>query len=181
MMHLISVVTSAVMAVASSSLEAPAPSTVRDLHRLLTAPHRHVRTHDERIRAAFFDGVRRSRTFGDLVAALERSDVIVYVEPAHFLPAQTDGGLSRLSTTGGYRYLRILVRPTFSRDQLISLIGHELQHAVEIAEAPGVYDENSMRKLYARLGVGVSDMHGFETEAARDAGYQVRRELRRFS
>ena len=59
------------------------------------------------------------------------------------------------------------------------MLGHELQHALEIAQAPGVQDEASMRRYYERAGAGRSHERGFETRAAQDAGRQVRLELRR--
>jgi hypothetical protein len=77
--------------------------------------------------------------------------------------------------------VRIQVQAFLALDHTISIIGHELQHALEIAGAPNVYDESTMRKFYERIGVGRTDMHGFDTEAARVAGDQVRLELRRVS
>jgi hypothetical protein len=180
-MHLLSLVLSAVMAVAAPAGDVPAPSTVRDLQRALTAPERRVRTRDARIASALFEGVRRSPTFADLVATLDRSNVITYVELSHTLPSQTEGRLMLLSRGGSPRYVRIQVRATLSPDHMIALLGHELQHAVEIAGAPGVHDDASMRTFYQRIGVGRTDVHGFDTDAARLAGETVRRELRKFS
>lgn len=180
-MQLLSLVMSVVMAVAAPVGDAPAPSTVRDLHRALSGPDRRVRTAHPRITAALFEGVRRSRTFAGLVAELERSDVIAYVELAAHLPPLTEGRLMLVSKGGGTRYLRIQIRSTLPHDQMISLIGHELQHAVEIAGAPGVRDETTLKRFYERIGVGRTDVHGFDTDAARVAGDRVRGELRRAS
>jgi len=180
-MFLPSLVLNVVMAVASSAGDVPTPSTVHDLQRALSAPERRVRTRDPRVASALFEGVRRSRTFADLVASLEGSNVITYVELSHTLPSQTEGRLMLLSKGGKQRYLRIQVRSVLSPDDMISVIGHELQHAFEIASAPAVHDEAAMRKLYERIGVGRTDVHGFDTDAARLAGETVRRELRRFS
>jgi hypothetical protein len=180
-MQLLSLVMSAVMAIAAPIGDAPAPSLVSDLHRALMAPDRRVRAKDTRVSAALLDGIRRSRTFADLVAALERSDVIAYIELAPNLPTTTQGRLALVSKSRDHRYVRIQVQAFLALDHTISIIGHELQHALEIAGAPNVYDESTMRKFYERIGVGRTDMHGFDTEAARVAGDQVRLELRRVS
>jgi hypothetical protein len=180
-MQLLSLVMSAVMASAAPAGNAPASSTVLDLYRALTSPERRVRTHDARVASALFDGVRRSRTFADLIAALEGSNVITYVELVQQLPPLVEGRLALASKGNAQRYVRIQVRATLPADMMISTIGHELQHAIEIARAPSVRDEAGLRKLYQQIGVGRSDVNGFDTEAARVAGEQVKRELRAFS
>lgn len=181
MTHLMPLVMSAVMGIAAPAGDAPAPPTVSHLHHALTAPDRRVRGASPRVTSALFDGVRRSRTFAGLVAGVEQSNIIAYIELVLDLPPTTDGRLMLLSKTSGHRYVRIQVRTTLSPDQIISTIGHELQHALEIAEAPGVCDEKSMRRFYQRLGAGASHTLGFDTEAARVAGDRVRVELRRVS
>jgi hypothetical protein len=53
------------------------------------------------------------------------------------------------------------------------LLGHELQHAVEIAERDEVRDEDAVRRLYKEIGrAGPRD--SFETDAALDVEWQVR-------
>jgi hypothetical protein len=181
MMQVLSLVMSAVMSVSAPGGNAPPPSAVRDLHLALASPDRRVRTTDARITSALFEGVRRSRTFADLVTAVQRSNVIAYIEFAHQLPPLVEGRLALVSKGAGQRYIRIQVRSMLPRDMLISTIAHELQHAIEIAEAPGVRDDASMKQLYHRIGVGRSDVQGFDTDAARLAGARVRRELRELS
>ena len=71
-----------------------------------------------------------------LVTALHQTDVIVYVEPTFGLPEDMAGRLLFSAVAGNQRYLRIQVRATVQGDQLISLIGHELKHALEVATDP---------------------------------------------
>jgi hypothetical protein len=68
-------------------------------------------------------------------------------------------------------------RPTVV--QLIAL-GHELQHAVEIADAAQVVDAPTLAAHYSRIGAQTnagSPVLTFETDAARKTSMQVRREL----
>jgi hypothetical protein len=138
-----------------------------------------VRTTDARLQAALAEGMRRSTTLARLVAALERTDVIVYIEQVLALPANTEGRLMLLTKCTAQRYLRIQVRATLATDEVISTIGHELQHALEVADAPGVRDAESFRKFYERAGAGFSPAGSYDTQAAQIAGRKVRFELRR--
>ena len=52
------------------------------------------------------------------------------------LPKGTLGRLTMMPPAGEYRYLRIQIRADLSRREAIALIGHEMQHAMEIAGAP---------------------------------------------
>lgn len=155
----------------------PRPAVTAVLHRVLTAPDRNVRTFDRRLSAALFDGARRSATFRELLVSLDGSDVIAYIEQSHDLPATIQGRLILAATSGSYRYVRIQVRAMQSPDDVIAIIGHELRHALEIAQAPEIHNEASMRAHYERAGAGRSHDMGFETSAAQDAGRRVRIEL----
>ena len=48
------------------------------------------------------------------------------------------------------RYLRIQISAAPRGVELIALIGHELQHALEVAASPDVRDEQSLITLYQR-------------------------------
>ena len=126
------------------------------------------------------DGMRGSETFRRLVDRLRRSDVIVYVECGGGRERSSDGRLTFVSAVGGLRYVHVRVARLAAADVQIALIGHELQHAVEIANAPNVVDASSLAQEYARigylnprLGPGVA----FDSDAAVEAGYQVLRQL----
>jgi hypothetical protein len=144
---------------------------------LLTATDRRVRTLDTRIQSLLTQGMRRSPTFASLVTAVSQTDVIVYIESARHLPPSLAGRLLLLPHTGGPRYLRVQVEAHRNVDDLISTIGHELQHALEIAGAPDVQDQGGLVRLYKRIGEAGPGEHSYDTEAARIAGRLVRAEL----
>jgi hypothetical protein len=161
-------------------LAAPAASTpsVSPAHYLLlNAPDRRVRATDARLRSLLAEGLNRSRTFASLVTALNHSDVIVYIESVMILPKGTLGRLTMMPLAGEYRYLRIQIRADLSRRESIALIGHEMQHAMEIASAPEVRDSSAMIRLYERIGHASDGEHAYDTDAAQDMGRVVRREI----
>ncbi len=169
-----------VVALVPADPAAPAPSSaISPAHfLLLNAPDRRVRAPEARVQLLLAEGLHRSRTFASLMTALNRTDVIVYVESVMTLPKDTNGRLTMVPRgKGEFRYLRVQIRADLSRQESIALIGHELQHALEIAEATEVRDSTSLVRLYERIGhMSIGD-HAYDTEAARDTGRVVRREL----
>lgn len=146
---------------------------------VLASPNSHVRTEDRRVYAALAEGIRRSPTFARLVVELNQSDVIVYIQVSDMLRATTVGRMMLGATAPGVRYVRIQVLPNRYSEDLIAILGHELQHAVELARHPHVRTEGALIDLYRRIGAGRSGPLGFETEAAIIAAERVRRDLRR--
>lgn len=137
----------------------------------LTAHHSavpRVRSSSPRIVAALERGLETSPTIRKLVASLEGSDVIVYLQPKQHW--QSLGGYlsHRIVTVPGARYLRIYVDVQGTELHLISIIGHELQHAVEVAQAPEARDSDSLRHLFASLAIafGCAAQNCYETAAA---------------
>jgi hypothetical protein len=158
------------------ALHVLANPTVADTVAMST-PHRQVRAVDGRVAAALAEGVRRSPTFARLIATIQRSDVIVYVESLHTLPASISGRMILMANGTRFRYVRVQVSQGLPPDQLISTIAHELQHAVEVAEHPHVRSDAALIELYRRIGAGSSTMFSYDTEAAVRIGAQVRKEL----
>lgn len=145
---------------------------------LLSSPDRRVRSTDPRITELLEVGIHRSPTFAGLVKSLNATDVIVYIQRVQDLPTTLAGRLVLLPMAGHQRYLRIQVRGDLPKDELVALIGHELRHALEIAEEPAVRDAPAMRTLYERIGHPTAGSnHAFDTLAAQSAGRQVRTEL----
>jgi hypothetical protein len=122
-------------------------------------------------------GLQRSPTFASLMAQLNDTDVIVYLEPVQTLPTALSGRLLLLPHDTSQRYLRIQVLATLGRTELIALIGHELRHALEVANAPNVRDESALIQLYEHIGHRYTKGHQYDTNAAQDAGRAVRKEL----
>jgi hypothetical protein len=148
---------------------------------LLASPYNQVRAVDRRASAALADGLRRSPTFAGLITTINRSDVMVYIETVHGMPEAISGRLSLATEGNRFRYVRIQVASRLFPEELISVIGHELQHAVELAEHPHVQSEAAFIDLYRRIGAGTSNMLRFDTEAAVRIGAQVLKELRQSS
>ena len=116
-----------------------------------------------------------------LVAILEKSDVIVYVATSETLPYGMAGQLQFMTAQGGYRFLRVTLDRTLSPNHRAATLGHELQHAREVAEST-VVDGDGMRGLYTAIGRRVPGMkNSFETAAAAQAGQRVWSELRGLS
>jgi hypothetical protein len=141
----------------------------------LDSPFRHVRTQDGSVRSLLKRGFTRSPTFARLMARLEQSDVIVYVEEAS-LPSTLDGRIMMLPVSHGRRYVRIQLALRGAPDEAIAVLGHELQHAIEVAQDAGVIDPKTFAALYRRIGTrGGPEI--YDTLAAQDVGRTVRREL----
>lgn len=121
-----------------------------------------------------------SPTFRALVDRLDASDVVVYLEYAD-LPAGLLGQMTFISAVAGFRYLLVQVRSGLDQRGTTSILGHELQHAVEVADQPEIVDHLSFARAYARFGFRRSPAgvrgQAFDTVAAIVAGRQVARDL----
>lgn len=142
----------------------------------LDAPTRHVRGTNPYSRRLLHDGYRRSPTLAALVDHLDTSDVVVYIEPVRTMDGPLVAYLTIVPSQGPSRYLRIEITEGRSPDEMIVLLGHELRHAVEVADARGVVDSAGMDQLYGRIGVRWG-RHRYETKDALDTARQVRKEL----
>jgi hypothetical protein len=147
-----------------------------DASAALESPKRHVRCMSDTVRLLVKAGFHRSATFASLITRLEYSDVIVYIESVPRLPNALEGRLLMLPRAHGFRYVRIQVELRGSSNDTIALLGHELQHAVEVAESSDVNDETSLAAMYRRTGIDQGH-NVFDSEAARETGRRVLREL----
>lgn len=137
-----------------------------------------VRAADSRTAALLAQGLERSATIRAFVNELEQRDVIVYLEIQPALKKRLAGTLTWLSASQSHRYVRISINPELSTDLAISTMGHELQHALEVANAPDVVSEPTLERYYRTYGQeNRAHINGWDTEAARVAGEDVRREL----
>ena len=100
----------------------------------------------------------------------------MYVQETKDLPSGVDGQLAVSNSKGGQRYLRAQVVSGLGLEETISIVGHELQHAIEVAEHEGVRDAKSLAELYQRIGVAARRGR-FDTIAAQATGLRVRAEL----
>lgn len=147
------------------------------------APHpdSHVRTTNREVAGLIDQAVAESALFRALVERLNASDVVVYAETTRNMPYSREGQLTFVGKGGGLRYVVVSLAWGRPDVRLMATLGHELQHAVEIAEQPDIVDAASLAKVYADLGF--TTMHGvgttFDTRAARRAGERVYAEITR--
>ena len=121
-------------------------------------------------------GIRRSATFASLVSALNRTNVIVYVQDTRDLPSGVDGQLAVSTGKTTQRYLRAQVLKGLGSSEMMVVVAHELQHALEVAAHEEVRDSKTLGELYRKIGVEAR-MGRFDTLAAQATGSRVRNEL----
>jgi hypothetical protein len=162
----------------STGAASPAPAIA---YSVLEAPDRRVRAPDPRMRNLLVEGFYRSPTFAALLTALNDSNVIVYIETTMTLPKETRGRITIVPLSGKKeeRYLRIQIKHDLSKREAIALIGHEMRHALEIADATEVRDIGGLIKLYERIGHSSGGEHTYDTVAAQDTGRKILGELLR--
>jgi hypothetical protein len=166
--------------IAASTCGAARPAAAARLHLVQEtvplesrlAPAAHVRGADATARMLLQEGAARSATFRRLLDVLQSSDLIVYVETGVLDRA---GRLVFVAAGRDCRFLRISVRTPGRDADLIAWLGHELQHAVEIAAAQEVTDQHAVLELYQRIGI--ADRTTVESAAAQETWARVRDEV----
>jgi hypothetical protein len=168
----VSTITAAAAAVVVASSQAQV-ATVEGT----SAPH--VRPEHD-VRELVGDAARGSPAIRGLIDRLEALDVTVYVRIRAFLQTDLEGRVALLSANGAHRYLVIELACGRPRLSQMATLGHELYHALEIADEPSIVDARTLAAFYGRIGRRTEAWGGrqtFETEAAADAGLRARREL----
>jgi hypothetical protein len=91
---------------------------------------------------------------------------------------ETKASLAFMTSSAGTRYLQVRIdRWRVPPWEAIAWLGHELQHAMEIAQAPEVHDDASLARLYRRIGWQWGGGTGFESDLARATGRRIIEEL----
>jgi len=135
----------------------------------------HVRTTDPRVQAWLRTGAADSQTFRDLLTILGDSDLIVHVQAVDRLT--TAGQTYFVTSTPTVRYVRVEVVAGGNANEMIALIGHELQHAVEIALEPRIRDRQALSQFYRTLSGNSTAKTEYDSVAARVTADRVRREM----
>jgi hypothetical protein len=140
------------------------------------SPASRVRCLDEQARLLVQEAVAVSATVAGQVTALQSTDLIVGIETN---PARTKlrGEARLMGATPSVRHVRIRITIPAARRDLIAVLGHELQHALEFAAAPEVRDAATMRAYLLRIGYERVDGGYYETKAAQEAGRRVAAEV----
>ena len=143
----------------------------------LQAPR--VRSSHPYIRAMIAEAQVRSATFRALVKAIESSDGIVYVEEGE-CPSRLRACLPPFITSAGaFRFLRVLVDARLEDWQVMSDIGHELQHALEVLRDPTARTDASL--FYLVFKADFVTQHVYETQDAVKTGDAVKKEVKAFA
>src|SRR5437762_12240983 len=94
----------------------------------------HIRPETADARALLDELIARSPTAHRLVDHLQESDVIVYVRYRWFPTDAINGHIGMAAAHARPRYLIIELACRRTRLQQLETLGHELRHAVEIAD-----------------------------------------------
>ena len=134
-----------------------------------------VRSSHAYIRAMIEEAAQRSDTFRRLVKAIEATNGIVYVEQGacgHSVRACLS---LNVTAAAEYRILRVIVDARQPDWDVMSSIGHELQHALEVLGNLTLTSVEQVFLFYSREGTSRDD--SFETAAAVKTGDAVRNEV----
>jgi hypothetical protein len=138
----------------------------------------HVRGGNAAIATLIQHASERSNTFRGLGDTIDASDGIVYIESGtcgHGMRAC----FMNVTMAGSNRVFWVMVDLRGVDCDLMGLIGHELQHTVEVLGNPSITSSTEMYFFYRQNPDGRSGGPAFETDAAIKVGEAVRTEVRR--
>jgi hypothetical protein len=136
-----------------------------------------VRSGSAKLAALIDEATLRSATFKSLIASVEATDGIVFVEEGK-CPLGVPACLRwQITLTGGYRILFVTIQPRRADAELMASIGHELRHALEVFENPAVRSHAAMHFFYQN-GPTKGTPRAIETAAAVAAEQAVLTEVR---
>jgi hypothetical protein len=96
-------------------------------------------------------GHEGSEAFRDLVTGIDAARVIVHVTIGDTVFFGTPGTTRLAGVARGWRYVRVVLRSHLSLPERASLLGHELQHVLEIAQS-SASTQQDVRALYDDIG-----------------------------
>jgi hypothetical protein len=146
-----------------------------------SSPTPRVRSSHPYIRAMVAEAQVRSATFRRLIAAIDATDGIVYVEEGdchHHVRACLP---PIVTSTGGFRFLRVIVDARQEDWHVMADMAHELQHALEVLKEPTARTDSRLVFLFLGLqaGAGITDVR--ETPDAVQTGERVKKEVEAFA
>jgi hypothetical protein len=165
------------VAIAAAVLALPRASVAADALASEATAMSHVRSSNLAIVALIRQAAERSVTFRGLVAAIDASDSIVFVE-AGACGHGVRACFVSVSATKSNRYMRVVVDTHKADTDLMGSIGHELRHTLEVIAEPGIRSDAAKYFFYESIGTrGITGPR--ETRAAITAGDAVRSEISR--
>lgn len=139
-------------------------------------PVRSVRPLDHSAEATLQRALAGSALVRRMAGELDQTDVIVHLQMSPAMPGNFGGTTRFVVSRGGTRYLRTTISTLLQPEARVAMLGHELQHALEIASS-GAHDLEALRHWWDRNGYRTSG-HYYETTAAQRVERAVRKELR---
>lgn len=138
-----------------------------------------VRTTDCTVAETISRGMSQSTTFRQIVERVGALDGIVYISRGYVFRDQSGHPLPgalhhRVVRAGSYRLLYVTVAPD-SVARAIAILGHELQHAIEVLES-GATSERQIDALFDRIGAHAGSFEA-ETDGALNAQRAIAKEL----
>lgn len=132
--------------------------------------------------ATLHDSYDASATVRAIVDELDRSDLIVHVVAMGLDNRRYfAGSMQFIVKSGDRRLLRIAINPWLPPESRAAILGHELQHALEVSRVATVIDKATFAEFYRRVGreaVGNPNVECYETDDARRVGEQVLADVR---
>ena len=127
--------------------------------------HPRLRPDDRCARAIVWEGAQSSPTVARLVAAVEASDVVVYVRCETGLRQR--GVMTFVAHGGPLTYVLVRVEIGQPERARVATLAHELTHALEVAEAcPPLQTAADLETLYRRIGIPGDRPGEFESRGA---------------
>jgi hypothetical protein len=123
------------------------------------------------------DGLCGSLTFRTLVSALQNSDLIVYIATRQLRDRHVTGSLEFLGSTATHRILRVVSGFPLDRVSRVAVLGHELQHALEVASAPQIRSARAFAEYFRSHGLPGAVDSVYDTDAARQTEIRIRHEM----
>lgn len=148
-----------------------------------TAPQCHpagnsaLRSRSPLASAALEFGMKHSPSMQALVASLQDTDVVAYIDSDLKPLGETWGHVSFISKTITCRYLRIAITAHINLSQAASLLAHELQHVFEIASHPEVVNEATLSEMYLQFGHRARYANSYDSLEAVEMGSRVAAEI----
>ena len=122
----------------------------------------------------------RSATFKRLIDSIDATDGIVYVEEGECHHSVRACLPPLVTAAGGFRFLRVIVDARLEDWQVMSDIGHELQHALEVLSNTHARTDSSLFYLMLQ-GTSGNSADIRESGDAVKTGELVRKEIEAFA
>lgn len=138
----------------------------------------HLRPADPSTAALVATALEQSPTIRALASQLDGTDVVAYVQTAPRKAGEVGASIHVAGRTAHQRFFVLRIDESLPAERQIALIGHELQHAVDMASAGWVTDQARLQQYLELTGwKRMWPEKGFETISALRAERRVGQDL----